>query len=96
MKRSEPHSVGSLLDLYMTRAGARERLGMEDASLLWPSLVGENVAALTQRRWIKGTELHVAVDSAPLRQDLSMSRGRLLRELNEALGRDLVTALVFY
>lgn len=57
---------------------------------VWPDLMGNTVARLTKGfRFYKGL-LSIMLESAVLRQELSMSKSLLIKNLNEKLGGEVI------
>lgn len=95
MKRLEPESVGDVLRQTLQQQGMTGRLYETRAIALWPAIVGEEIAALTSRPSVTKGVMTVHVRTAPLRQELNMSRSTLTRLINDALGRTVITEMYF-
>lgn len=95
MRRVEPETIGDVLRQTLQEQGMTGRLYETRAINLWPAIVGEEIAAFTSRPMIHEGLMTVHVRTAPLRQELNMSRSTLKRIINETLGRDVVTELRF-
>ena len=95
MKRLVPESVGDVMRQALQEQGLQGRLYETKAVALWPSVVGEDIAALTGRPAVFNGIMTVYVRSAPLRQELNMSRSSLMRIINETLGREVITDIRF-
>lgn len=99
MKRSDPQSIRQIIDRVINAAGLSREMRLRQACDMWPRIVGPGIEARTLRRWAddKGV-LHVNVDSAPLKQELSMQRSQIARAINEALGPgdDVITQIHIY
>jgi predicted nucleic acid-binding Zn ribbon protein len=62
---------------------------------LWPSLVGEQLAAQTKPLRLQDQVLQVSVANPVLGQTLMFERSRWVKKLNQALGEELVKDLRF-
>ena len=60
----------------------------------WPKVVGLFIASHTIDLSIKNQVLFVRVDSDALRSELSYSKSLLLKNLNEMVGKEMVTDIV--
>ena len=60
----------------------------------WPKVVGPFIASHTIDLSIKDQVLFVRVDSDALRSELSYSKSLLLMNLNEMVGKEMVTDIV--
>lgn len=60
----------------------------------WPELVGKLIASKTSDIFIRNKILYVTIDSPPLKNQLFMSRTRLLDLITETYGEGLVKEVV--
>jgi predicted nucleic acid-binding Zn ribbon protein len=60
----------------------------------WSKVVGPFIASHTIDLSIKNHVLFVCVDSDALRNELSYSKSLLLKNLNEIVGRDILSEIV--
>ncbi|MBQ6729894.1 MAG: DUF721 domain-containing protein [Bacteroidales bacterium] len=60
----------------------------------WPKVVGPFIASHTIDLSIKNQVLFVRVDSDALRNELNYSKSLLLKNLNEMVGREVITEIV--
>ena len=61
----------------------------------WKQVVGSFIASHTIDLSIKNHVLFVRVDSDVLRNELSYSKSLLLKNLNERVGKEVITEIVF-
>src|SRR5262245_50926439 len=76
------------LDLTEAADGAR-------AVMLWPEIVGEQMAAASEARAIRAGTLHVVTRSSAWSQELSFQKSVILRRFRDRLGSDAVRDLRF-
>ncbi|MBD5223106.1 MAG: DUF721 domain-containing protein [Bacteroidales bacterium] len=95
MKRTDPEKIGDVLRQTLSNSGLTDRLYETRAINLWPSVVGEEIAALSSRPMIFKRIMTVYVRNAALRQELNMSRSSLVKIINETLGREVITDIRF-
>lgn len=79
-------AVERLVDAY----GLREKLDEQAVASLWDELAGGMVAKHTVAVKLRKGKLHIKVDSAPLRQELTFMREGLANTINDRLGRKVV------
>lgn len=60
----------------------------------WPKVVGSFIASHTIDLSVKNHVLFVRVDSDALRNELSYSKSLLLKNLNEIVGKELLSEIV--
>ena len=61
----------------------------------WPEVMGEIIAGYTQNLYIRNQTLFVHMTNPALRADLSMQRKEIVRKLNEKVGSQVITDIVF-
>lgn len=61
----------------------------------WETVMGPVISKHTTALDIKNSVLLVTLDSAPLRQELSMSKEQVVRRLNEECGRQVINSVKF-
>lgn len=96
MKRSEPKSIGTLIDELIDSVGARDTYEQQRVCYLWPEVMGPAVNRRTARRWVDGGTLHVVITSAPLKSELGMMRRAIVDRLNEAAGKTVITSVAIH
>ncbi len=97
MKRTEPKSFAEIFDENMARAGASDSIARHNACFLWPEIVGPGINKYTYKRYVDDNGcLHVYVSSAPLKNELTYLRSRLIEQLNEAVGSQALTDIIFH
>ena len=62
----------------------------------WDAAVGKPIARYTGDKFIRNQTLYVKILNPALRADLSMSRGILVRRLNEMVGAMVISDIHFY
>lgn len=60
----------------------------------WETLMGKMIAKHTKQIFIKDKILTVKLDSAVLREELSFAKTKMLKMLNEHIGREIVKEIV--
>ena len=95
MKRSHTQSVGEVLQIYLRQEGIESPLNQFRLIQKWTELLGSGVAAYTGEIFIKNQTLVVQIKSPALKNNLMMERERLVQRLNEAVGAQVITSIVF-
>jgi hypothetical protein len=67
------------------------QVSVEDA---WRNTMGNGVNTYTRNIILKNTTLYVELTSAVLREELSYGKDKIIKIINEELGRDVITAVV--
>ncbi len=74
---------------------AERRYAQAQVVHAWPTLMGPSVAKRTSRLFVSDRKLFVSITSAPLRKELSMSRGQIAALLNAEVGQQVIDDVVF-
>lgn len=68
-----------------------DQVSVQDA---WKSLMGNGVNTYTRQVSLRGSTLYVELNSAVLREELSYGKDKIIRMINEELGREVVKEVV--
>lgn len=96
MKRSrQPQHIGEVLGNWIQSEGLAGPLARGIVLEKWQSLWSDQMATQIERSWIKGDKLYVSVRSAAWRQELHAQRLAWCKRLNEEVGTESVSEIVF-
>ena len=96
MKRTYPKHIAAVIEETMAQAGLTESFNEQRAAAAWGEIVGPAINRYTIRRYVDRGVLHVFLSSAPLKNELSFSRERLIDELNKYVGANAITDIRFH
>lgn len=96
MKRTEPQSIRQLIDRVMDTSARSDDILAMRAAALWPHIVGPGINRYITRRYVAQGVLHVHISSGPVKNDLSFQRQSLIKAINDALGREVITQIRFH
>lgn len=95
MERHDIKSVGDVLRQAIEETHMQGRLDELRAADLWPEIVGSDIAAMTMKPLVRSGAMTIRVVDASLRQELSMSRTLLVREINRRMGKEVISSIRF-
>ena len=96
MKRVNARSIGELIREYCAGNPLMSKhLGEVRIINAWREVLGPGVAKETRSIYGHEDTLHVVLNSAVLRSELMMWRDRLVRNLNEKAGADVIREIRF-
>lgn len=95
MKRTNAQSVGDIINQVLRQERLDVRLDEQRALAMWPELVGPGINRYTTARSVKDGVLTFTISSAPLRNQLMLSRSSLITRINESLGREVIKEIIF-
>lgn len=84
MKRTNSQSLAEIIrDLMEENPGLQQKILEIRVERAWREILGPTIARYTRNVYVKDKTLHVTLDSAVLRSELTMCRDRLVKTLNE-------------
>ena len=95
MKRNEAVAVGQIIRQFLRQESLETPLNECRLLRAWGEVLGPGIAAYTRELYIRNQALHVRLSSAALRQELMMGRTRLVHNLNQHVGAQVITDIVF-
>lgn len=96
MQRTEPKSIASIIKDCIEQTGMTDTVAEQRACYLWPEIVGPGVNRYTFKRFVDRGVLHVYITSAALKNELTFNRSALIRQINRAVGQNVITSIVFH
>lgn len=102
MKRNTPSSrkadvaplkecLQELIEVYRLRG----KLSETHIISSWEKLMGQTISKRTSDIFFQDKKLLVKITSAPLKQELQLSKSKIIRILNEEAGQAIVEDIVF-
>lgn len=91
MSKKEEKPLKDLVNQMLRAYGLGDRLDEMSLVKSWEEVVGVMIARHTTEIYFKKGVLFVQLDSAPLRQELSYAKTKLVERLNEKAGKQMVT-----
>ena len=79
--------IGDILPAVLKSAGLEQKLRDQEILTIWPTIVGEQIAARTTAVKINNGVLHVQVDHSVWLQELYFMEKEILRKLKEKAPR---------
>lgn len=96
MKRTEPKSIGQIIRESIEQAGKTETVAEQRACYLWSEVVGPVINRYTFKRYVERGVMHVYLTSAALKNELSFNRSSLVKRINQAVGSEAITSIIFH
>ena len=88
-------SLGKILNQLLDRYGLAERAKEIEALNLWPEVVGEKIAKVTEARELREGRVFVKVANSVWRNELYYLKPEIIKELNLRIGKSIVHDIVF-
>lgn len=94
-KRLNDHnSLSDVLKEFIEANNLQKGMDKIDVRDAWKNLMGNGVNSYTREIMLKGTILYVELTSAVLREELSYGKEKIVKMINEEMGREVVTEVV--
>lgn len=95
MKRTEARNIGQIINDLLKKENLDVALDEHRACALWPQIVGDGINRYTIKRYVKDGVMTVYLSSASLKGELMLNRATIIARINEALGRDIISEIIF-
>ncbi len=94
MRRKNVQSISDILKEYLKEKNLNQGLMENRAVQYWERMLGPSVARATRRIYMYRGTLYVELNSSVLRNELLMWKDRIIINLNNAIGEEIVLDLV--
>ena len=95
MRRNNAEQIGDVIRYFLRQQGLESPLNEYRLVQAWDDMVGPAISRYTDNLYIKNQTLYVHLTSAVLRQELMMARELLIKNLNRAVGAQVIVNIVF-
>jgi predicted nucleic acid-binding Zn ribbon protein len=89
-------SFKEVLEKYLETFRLKEAFDETYVTAHWEKIMGKPIASRTKAVFVKGKMLYVQLDSAPLREELVRAKSKILQLVNQEMGKDFVTDIVYF
>jgi hypothetical protein len=87
-------AVGDILNQIIKTNKLESGLNQISVADAWKNLMGNGVNNYTKNVLLKNNTLYVELTSAVLREELSYGKDKIIKMINEELGKEVVTDVV--
>ncbi|MCU0391542.1 MAG: DUF721 domain-containing protein [Thermoflexibacter sp.] len=94
-RQSNTSSLGDAIDAFLNLYKLKNRYQKAGVVVSWAELMGEPIARYSQRVFIKDKTLFVEITSAPLKNELLMSKSQIIKIINQHANAELVEEVIF-
>lgn len=94
MRAENEQTLKEVLQQLVKSYRMQGRLHQLRLEKVWAKLMGPTINGYTSELRIRKKKLYITITSAPLRQELSYSKEKLLHLLNEQLGEEYLEEVV--
>ena len=90
-----PQIISKVLDEIIHSKALNKGLINAKVRQLWPSLMGENIDRYTKKIIVRNKTLIISLSSAPLREELTYGKEKIVKMINKELGKKLIEKIIF-
>lgn len=87
-------SIKGVWNDFMKKSNLNRKLIEQELTVRWEELAGTLVARHTNKLNFFEGKLTIYLDSAPLKQEISMRKSALIKKINDAMKASLITEIV--
>ncbi|MCM1291286.1 MAG: DUF721 domain-containing protein [Prevotella sp.] len=95
MKRIETQSIGDVMRAAIDSLSLREGVDKAKAVECWGKVVGNGIASMCAKPYMRNSVMVIPVKSAALRHELNMRRSSIVADINACVGNNVVNDLKF-
>jgi Dna[CI] antecedent, DciA len=93
-RKSNESSISDVLKQFIEVNKLESGMDKIDVEQAWKNLMGNGVNTYTKEVVLKGTILYVSLTSAVLREELSYGKDKIIKMINEEMGKEVVKSIV--
>lgn len=93
-RHTEHRPISEVLKDFVSENRLEDGLDKIDARDAWQKLMGNGINTYTTNVVLKNDTLYVSLSSAAYREELSYGKEKIIKMLNESLGKELIKNLV--
>ncbi len=96
MKKVQSQLLSKVLEDYFSEnPELADRLAENRLLASWEKVLGASISKYTGKMYVKKHCLYVHLTSSVVKNELMMCRERLIKNLNEEVGRDVISDIIF-
>ena len=94
-RSSETQPLRQAIDALLKSYQLDAKFSHERIKLHWEEIMGAPIASRTEQLFVKQGVLYVKLNSAPLKQDLSMRKQKVLEHIHAFSGTKAISDVIF-
>lgn len=93
-RKTNEQSLGDVIQDYLREIGWQQKLDEIKIIIEWDKVLGPTLSKYTDEVFIKNKQLHIRLKSATLRQELSYQKSEVVKQLNDSVGKEVITDII--
>jgi len=95
LRNKEATRLDSVIDQMFDAYNLKGKTDKATIITLWEEIMGKTIASRTSKLFFKGNILYVELTSAPLKQELTQAKNKIIALLKERVGKGVLEDIVF-
>ena len=91
---ADPKSLKDVLGAFIEKNKLQKGIDKVDVAEAWRAVMGPAIAKYTTQIKLDGDRLFVQLSSSVLREELGYGKDKIMKNLNEELGREVIAKVV--
>jgi|TARA_B100001093_G_scaffold12004_1_gene11129 hypothetical protein len=91
---TEPEKINKILDLFVKKGKLKNGLNQIKVKQAWEKSFGLNINKYTTEIKLKNSTLVVNLSSAPLKEELSYKKEKILKILKKEIGEEIIKKII--
>ncbi len=92
---SNEASISSVIDEIIQRNNLEKGLNEVATKKAWKDIMGNGVNSYTNEVQLKNSTLYISLSSSIVRAELSLGKEKIIKMMNEELGKNLIENIIF-
>lgn len=94
-RKADTYTLKEAIELFLKVSPIKNQYQANSIVDAWSEIMGQPIAEKTTQIYIKDRVLFVRLNSAPLRNELQMSKAKILQLYTQKFGKDCLKDVVF-
>ncbi len=94
MSKHNEHSLKDVIDQLLKVYKLDDRLAEKRLIASWETVMGSMISNHTKDIYIKHQQLFVTLDSAALRNELALAKTKIVKMLNDSVGKSIINEVI--
>lgn len=95
MRRKQTQSISDVIRQFQKESAYEGKLVEKRLMGNWSKVLGSGIASSTRKLYIQNRTLFVHIESAVMREELTMIRTQILAALNKSVGTEVIDKIIF-
>jgi predicted nucleic acid-binding Zn ribbon protein len=94
VRKKNDVTIGEALQAMLREFGLKSRLDETRVRAIWAEVMGKTIATYTSNIYVQKRTLYLTIISAPLKQELSFAKDKIIQRINEEMGEQYINDVV--